>query len=247
MKKILITILWFGLGVSALAQTLEKGPWFDYYVNGINRLPARATSYSFDDQAKALVGDREDSRMVSLNGSWKFNFAEDLPKAPIDFYAEGYDVSSWGSIQVPSCWEMQGYGYPIYSNTNYPFPYRPPYICRDNPVGSYVRTFSVPQDWKNGKVILHFGGVYSGHQVWVNGKEVGYSEDSCLPSEFDITNLVKDGDNTLAVRVFKWTDGSYLEDADHWRMSGIHREVLLLYQPQVAIYDFGVRTKMDAD
>ena len=247
MKKILITILWFGLGVSALAQTLEKGPWFDYYINGINRLPARATSYSFDDQAKALAGDREDSRMLSLNGSWKFNFAEDLPKAPIDFYAEGYDVSSWGSIQVPSCWEMQGYGYPIYTNTQYPFPFRPPYICRDNPVGSYVRTFTVPQAWKNGKVILHFGGVYSGHQVWVNGKEVGYSEDSCLPSEFDITDLVKDGDNTLAVRVFKWTDGSYLEDADHWRMSGIHREVLLLYQPNVAIYDFGVRTKMDSD
>ena len=247
MKKVLSLILSFAFGVAALAQTLDKGPWFDHYVNGINRLPARATSYSFDDQAKALAGDREDSRMVSLNGLWKFNFAEDLPYAPMDFYLEGYDLSSWDNISVPSCWEMQGYGYPIYTNTMYPFPYRPPYICRDNPVGSYVRTFTVPQDWKDGKVILHFGGVYSGHQVWVNGKEVGYSEDSCLPSEFDITDFVKDGDNTLAVRVFKWTDGSYLEDADHWRMSGIHREVLLLYQPQVAIYDFGVRTKMDSD
>ena len=247
MKKILSVVLSFGLGVSALAQTLDKGPWFDHYVNGINRMPARATSYSFDDQAKALAGDREGSRMILLNGTWKFKFAEDLPQAPRDFYAEGYDVSSWDNIPVPSCWEMQGYGYPIYTNTQYPFPYRPPYICRDNPVGSYVRTFTVPQDWKDGKVILHFGGVYSGHQVWVNGNEVGYSEDSCLPSEFDITNLLKDGDNTLAVRVFKWTDGSYLEDADHWRMAGIHREVLLLYQPAVAIYDFGVRTKMDSD
>ena len=233
--------------ILAGAQTLSEGPWYNHYVNGINRLPARATSYSFDDEAKALDGNREASRMVSLNGTWKFKFVEDVPQAPLDFFNEGYDVTAWDDIKVPSCWEMQGYGYPIYTNTQYPFPYRPPYIRRDNPVGSYVRTFTVPQEWKGGRVILHFGGVYSGHQVWVNGKEVGYSEDSCLPSEFDITDLVKEGDNTLAVRVFKWTDGSYLEDADHWRMSGIHREVLLLYQPQVAICDFGVRTKLDSD
>ena len=233
--------------ILAGAQTLSEGPWYNHYVNGINRLPARATSYSFDDEAKALDGNREASRMVSLNGTWKFKFVEDVPQAPLDFFNEGYDVTAWDDIKVPSCWEMQGYGYPIYTNTQYPFPYRPPYIRRDNPVGSYVRTFTVPQEWKGGRVILHFGGVYSGHQVWVNGKEVGYSEDSCLPSEFDITDLVKEGENTLAVRVFKWTDGSYLEDADHWRMSGIHREVLLLYQPQVAICDFGVRTKLDSD
>lgn len=233
--------------ILAGAQTLSEGPWYNHYVNGINRLPARATSYSFDDEAKALDGNREASRMVSLNGTWKFKLVEDVPQAPLDFFNEGYDVSAWDDIKVPSCWEMQGFGYPIYTNTTYPFPYRPPYICRDNPVGSYVRTFTVPQEWKGGRVILHFGGVYSGHQVWVNGKEVGYSEDSCLPSEFDITDLVKEGDNKLAVRVFKWTDGSYLEDADHWRMSGIHREVLLLYQPQVAICDFGVRTKLDSD
>ena len=247
MNRILPLFLCLGLGATALAQNLNEGPWFNHHVNEINRLPARATSYSYDDQAKALAGDRDNSRMVSLNGTWKFKFAEDLPQAPMDFHMEGYDVSSWDNIPVPSCWEMQGYGYPIYTNTQYPFPYKPPYICRDNPVGSYVRTFTVPQDWKDGKVILHFGGVYSGHQVWVNGKEVGYSEDSCLPSEFDVTDLVKEGENVLAVRVFKWTDGSYLEDADHWRMSGIHREVLLLYQPDVAIYDFGVRTKLDPD
>ena len=233
--------------ILAGAQTLSEGPWYNHYVNGINRLPARATSYSFDDEAKALDGNREASRMVSLNGTWKFKLVEDVPQAPLDFFNEGYDVTAWDDIKVPSCWEMQGFGYPIYTNTTYPFPYRPPYICRDNPVGSYVRTFTVPQEWKDGRVILHFGGVYSGHQVWVNGKEAGYSEDSCLPSEFDITDLVKEGENTLAVRVFKWTDGSYLEDADHWRMSGIHREVLLLYQPQVAICDFGVRTKLDSD
>lgn len=247
MKRILFFLCSLVCCILAGAQTLSEGPWYNHYVNGINRLPARATSYSFDDEAKALDGNREASRMVSLNGTWKFKFVEDVPQAPLDFFNEGYDVTAWDDIKVPSCWEMQGFGYPIYTNTKYPFPYRPPYICRDNPVGSYVRTFTVPQEWKGGRVILHFGGVYSGHQVWVNGKEVGYSEDSCLPSEFDITDLVKEGENTLAVRVFKWTDGSYLEDADHWRMSGIHREVLLLYQPQVAICDFGVRTKLDSD
>ena len=247
MKRTLFFLCSLVCCILAGAQTLSEGPWYNHYVNGINRLPARATSYSFDDEAKALDGNREASRMVSLNGTWKFKLVEDVPQAPLDFFNEGYDVTAWDDIKVPSCWEMQGYGYPIYTNTQYPFPYRPPYIRRDNPVGSYVRTFTVPQEWKGGRVILHFGGVYSGHQVWVNGKEVGYSEDSCLPSEFDITDLVKEGDNTLAVRVFKWTDGSYLEDADHWRMSGIHREVLLLYQPQVAICDFGVRTKLDSD
>ncbi|MBR6731510.1 MAG: DUF4981 domain-containing protein [Bacteroidales bacterium] len=247
MKRTLFFLCSLVCCILAGAQTLSEGPWYNHYVNGINRLPARATSYSFDDEAKALDGNREASRMVSLNGTWKFKLVEDVPQAPLDFFNEGYDVTAWDDIKVPSCWEMQGFGYPIYTNTTYPFPYRPPYICRDNPVGSYVRTFTVPQEWKGGRVILHFGGVYSGHQVWVNGKEVGYSEDSCLPSEFDITDLVKEGDNTLAVRVFKWTDGSYLEDADHWRMSGIHREVLLLYQPQVAICDFGVRTKLDSD
>ena len=233
--------------VSLNAENLTKGPWFDQYVSGVNREPARATSYSYNTVEDALEYNRDASRMVSLNGVWKFAFAEDLCKAPVDFHKDGYDVSSWGEIKVPSCWEMQGHGYPIYRNTIYPFPYNPPFIDRDNPVGSYVRTFTVPSDWKGGRVILHFGGVYSGHQVWLNGEEVGYSEDSCLPSEFDITDLLREGENTLAVRVFKWTDGSYLEDADHWRMAGIHREVLLLWRPDVAIYDFGIRTKFDAE
>ncbi len=222
-------------------------PWNDHHVNGINRLPARATSYSYPDEQSALAYDREASRIHLLNGMWKFHFAEDESLAPKDFHSAGYDCSAWDEIPVPSCWEMQGYGYPIYTNIQYPFPFNPPFIDRDNPVGSYVHTFKVPSEWKGGRVILHFGGVYSGHQVWVNGTEVGYSEDSCLPSEFDITGYVREGDNTLAVRVFKWTDGSYLEDADHWRMSGIHREVMLLHRPDVAIQDFGVRTILDSD
>ena len=225
----------------------DAQPWQNQYVNGINRLPSRATSYSYATEADALTYDRDRARMESLNGVWKFCFAEDVTGAPEGFHNPGYDVSRWSDIEVPSCWEMQGFGYPLYTKKIYPFDYAPPFIKRDNPVGSYVRTFTVPEDWKNGRVILHFGGVYSGHQVWVNGVEVGYSEDSCLPSEFDITDCLAEGENTLAVKVWKWTDGSYLEDADHWRMAGIHREVLLLYRPTVAISDFAVRTVLDRD
>ena len=232
---------------SLFAENLNEGPWYNRYVNGVNRIVAHATSYSYQTAEDALACNREASRIESLNGTWKFMFAPDTKEAPLNFWQENYDVTAWDNIVVPSCWEMQGYGYPIYRNTNYPFPYNPPYISRDNPVGSYVRTFTVPSDWKGGRVILHFGGVYSGHQVWVNGKEVGYSEDSCLPSEFDITDILKPGENTLAVRVFKWTDGSYLEDADHWRMAGIHREVMLMWRPDVTIFDFGVRTRLDAE
>lgn len=229
------------------ARSLEEGPWYNQYVNSISRLPARATSYSYDSEADALTCDRSLARIHSLNGLWKFSFAENTSAAPMDFWEDGYDASSWDEIPVPSCWEMHGYGYPIYTNVKYPFPFTPPYISRDNPVGSYIREFLVPDSWKGGRVILHFGGVYSGHQLWVNGKAVGYSEDSCLPSEFDITDFLRDGQNVLAVRVFKWTDGSYLEDADHWRMSGIHRDVMLMWQPAVALNDFGVRTVLDAD
>lgn len=248
MKMIKSVIVTAAIAVAIFfSPSANAHPRENLYVNGVNRLPARATSYSFENEADALGFDRTRSRMTSLNGMWKFHFAEDVDKAPETFYENGYDVSGWDEIKVPSCWEMQGYGYPIYTNTQYPFPYNPPFITRDNPVGSYVRKFTVPTDWKGGRVILHFGGVYSGHQVWLNGKEVGYSEDSCLPSEFDVTDLLNEGENTLAVKVWKWTDGSYLEDADHWRMAGIHREVLLLWRPEVAIYDFGVRTRFDAE
>ena len=231
---------------AAVCQTQTPAPWCDHAVSGINRLAARATSYSYGNVEDALAGDRSKARIESLNGTWSFKFAEDAALAPADFHRPDYNTSGWDKIQVPSCWEMQGYGYPIYTNIEYPFEFKPPFITRDNPVGSYVRKFNIPEDWKKGRIILHFGGVYSGYTVWVNGREAGYAEDSCLPGEFDITDCIGDGENTLAVRVFKWTDGSYLEDADHWRMSGIYRDVFLMWRPDIAIDDFGVRTIFDA-
>lgn len=219
----------------------------DQHVNALRRLPARATSYSYKTPQDALAGDRARSRMMPLDGVWKFRFAEDAAQSPEGFWQPGADLGNWDEIEVPSCWEMQGYGYPIYTNIPYPFEFRPPSITRDNPTGCYVRKFTVPRSWEGDRVVLHFGGVYSGYYVWVNGTRAGYAEDSCLPSEFDVTGLLRPGENTLAVKVFKWTDGSYLEDADHWRMAGIHREVYLAAKPDVAIGDFGVRTLLDGD
>ena len=224
MRKSIILLLSLFLTNSAMTAQRPE-PWQDIATCEINRLPMH-TSW-------------KESHTMSLDGTWKFKFYEDAALTP---QVPGRSTEGWDEITVPSCWEMQGHGYPIYTNIPYPFPFNPPHIDRDNPTAFYSRTFNIPQDWKNGKVILHFGGVYSGYCVWVNGKPAGYAEDSCLSSEFDITGLVTDGENTLSVKVFKWTDGSYLEDADHWRMAGIHRSVYLHFRPKISIGDFGVRT-----
>lgn len=222
-----------------------QNDWENEQVIGRNKMPARATSYSFPSEELALKGDRTQARFLSLNGEWQFHFEADSKNRPLDFYSGENKVAGWDKIEVPSCWEMKGYGTPIYTNSTYPFPNRPPFITRTNPVGSYFKTFEIPTDWDGKQIILHFGGVSSAFYVWVNGQMVGYSEDSCLPAEFDITERVQNGKNTVAVQVFRWSDGSYLEDQDHWRMSGIQREVMLLAQPRVALNDFFVRTKFD--
>ncbi|MDD2305203.1 MAG: glycoside hydrolase family 2 TIM barrel-domain containing protein [Prolixibacteraceae bacterium] len=237
----IISLLFAFLSLTAFAQN----DWEDQSVIGRNKMPARATSYSFSSEDLALKGDRSQARLLSLNGEWMFHFEADSKNRPMDFYSSEAKVSGWDKIEVPSCWEMKGYGTPIYTNSTYPFPNRPPFITRTNPVGSYFRTFEIPADWDGKQIILHFGGVKSAFYVWVNGQMVGYSEDSCLPAEFDVTEKVQKGKNTVAVQVFRWSDGSYLEDQDHWRMSGIHREVMLLAQPRVALNDFFVRTKFD--
>ncbi|MFI3286460.1 MAG: glycoside hydrolase family 2 TIM barrel-domain containing protein [Rikenellaceae bacterium] len=221
--------------------------WQNQAVNQLNRLNSRATTYPYTSFEEALEGDRNQAEILSLNGVWRFHFVEDVKDVPTEFYSTAFDSSSWDSIEVPSCWEMKGYGYPNYTNSTYPFPDNPPFISRDNPTGCYLREFSIPASWSHKRVIIRFGGVYSGFYVWVNGKQVGYAEDSCLPSEFDITDYLVEGENRLSVQAMKWSDGSYLEDADHWRMAGIHREVLLMATPKVSLYDFGVRTKVDLE
>ena len=165
-----------------------------------------------------------------------------------DFQEADFDSSDWKEIDVPSNWETRGYGRPIYTNSTYPWKVNTPLIPDiDNPVGHYLKTFEIPEDWKNRQIVLHFGGVYSAYYVWVNGMPTGYAEDSCLPSEFDISSLLVPGENQIAVRVYRWADGSYLEDQDHWRMSGIYREVFLEARPAFGFEDIAVRTKRVAD
>ena len=239
----------------------ENYDWENEIIIEKNKLPARTTSYSFKNIDDALIADRTKARMLSLNGDWKFKYVEKSEDRPTDFMDKNFS-GDWDNITVPSNWELQGFGQPIYTNITYPFtpnildpnlkydwkgpqPPMPPFIYRDNPVGSYYRDFEVPKDWTGQSIILHFGGVSSAFYVYVNGKEVGYSQGSRLPAEFDITNYLEEGKNRLAVQVFRWSDGSYLEDQDMWRLSGIHREVLLMAQPKVALNDFFVRTKFD--
>lgn len=224
----------------------DAEPWENPLVDGINRDPARATAYSYSSIKDALAGNREQSgRTMSLNGYWDFSYAVKPADAPKDFYKGR--VSGWKKIIVPSSIEMQGYDKPIYKSAVYPFrPVNPPRVPQDyNGVGSYQRTFTLPQNWKNLNITLHFGGVSSGFKVWLNGKFLGYGEDSFLPSEFNITPYLQAGENVVSVQVIRWSDGYFLEDQDQWRMSGIHREVLLLAEPKLRIADFQWQAKLD--
>lgn len=239
-----------------------QNDWENETVFEKNKMPARTASYSFENEMDALNGNRDLARIKSLDGIWKFKYVGKVENRPKDFMSPKFKGSGWGEISVPSNWELEGYGKPIYSNIIYPFtpkilsgklkynwqgpqPPKPPKIYRDNPVGTYFRDFEVPLYWNNQSIILHFGGVSSAFYVWVNGKKVGYSQGSRLAAEFDITDYLKSGKNRLAVQVFRWSDGSYLEDQDMWRLSGIHREVMLMAQPKVSLNDFFVRTKFD--
>ncbi|KVV15731.1 glycoside hydrolase family 2 TIM barrel-domain containing protein [Flavobacterium sp. TAB 87] len=225
----------------------QNNDWENQELISVNKMQARATSYSYTTESASAKGDRKNAELLSLDGDWKFSFEADSKNRSLDFYKQDFDASQWKNIEVPSCWEMKGYGTPIYTNVVYPFTPNPPFIDRENPVGSYLKSFQLPENWNEKSLVLHFAGVSSAFYVWVNGKKVGYSQGSRLPAEFDITDFVTKGENTIAVQVFRWSDGSYLEDQDHWRMSGIHREVLLLAQPKVNISDFFVRTNLDAN
>ncbi|TYA78548.1 glycoside hydrolase family 2 TIM barrel-domain containing protein [Seonamhaeicola marinus] len=225
----------------------QQNDWENPNVNQINRLPAKATFYNFDTKEQAISGDRELSSLYkSLNGDWNFKWVAKPADALDDFQNSDFDASNWDKIDVPSNWEMRGYGTPIYTNSTYPFFNDFPFINHhDNPVGHYIRTFTIDENWADKDVILHFGGVSSAYYVWVNGKFVGYSEDTRLPAEFDITKHLIQGENKVAVKVYRWCDGSYMEAQDHWRMSGIEREVYLQANPKVRLSDFTVRTNLD--
>ncbi len=264
MKRFTLFALLLVFGVTIGTSQIIGPELEDPQITGINNLPPHAWAIPFPD-VKSIIGktNTESPWCLSLNGNWKFFWAKNPYERPVDFYKVNYNVSSWKEIPVPADWQMQGYDYPIYTNIQYPFHANPPqeldttdkpsfafppYIPKKfNPVGSYRRTFVIPAEWEGKRIILHFGGVNSAAYYWLNGVKLGYSEDSKTPVEFDITNKISKGENTLAVEVYRWCDGSYLEDQDFFRLSGIERDVLLYATTQVHIADYFVQTDLIND
>jgi beta-galactosidase len=239
-------------------QNTRPLEWEDPLVFGRNKLPARNPAWPCPDAKSGWSSSYEHSPWVrSLAGDWSFHWSPDPDSRPKEFFATGFDSSKWKQIPVPSCWELRGYGVPMYINFRYPFRINPPRVMDEpptnftsykqrNPIGSYRRYFEVPAGWREKRVLLHFAGVSSAMYVWVNGKQVGYSEDSRLPAEFDITSFLQPGRNLLAVEVYRFSDASYIEDQDMWRLSGIFRDVFLYTTPNVTVWDSYVHAEMDS-
>ena len=250
MKKLFICLLSAALAFSSCKRyskyegvvftDREPRDWENPGVVSENNEKPHATMISYEDEESALKDIWTDSpNYLSLDGIWKFNLVKTPDKRPCWFFKDDYDTRDWDDIEVPSNWEMKGYDVPIYVNINYPFKKNPPFIPHDyNPVGSYKRSFKLPSSWKGKEVFLVFGAVSSAYYVWVNEQLAGYYQDSKTPGEFDVTKYLKKGKNTVAVEVYRWCDGSYLEDQDFWRLSGIQRSVYLHARPKTYINDF---------
>ncbi len=245
-------------------KSKDRHDWENQHIFGLNKEDGRATFVPYADMAEMLADEAyaypwkypSSTRYMLLNGNWKFHWAKQPSGRPVDFYKMSYDVSQWDEIPVPSNWEMQGYGIPIYTNQKYPFKNNPPFIepqkwCTSekepNAVGSYRRDFTLPGDWNDKEIFLHFNGIYSAAYVWINGKRIGYTQGSNNDAEFRITPYVRSGKNTLAVEVYRWCDGSYLEDQDMFRLSGIHRDVYLVATPKVRLRDIGLTSSISND
>ena len=250
-KHFVVLFLFVFVFQSVFSQEMKE--WENPAVFNINRVEPHAFFIPFENEGLAWDNNKNESAFFkSLNGIWKFNIASNPAGRPVDFYQEDYDVSQWANIKVPGNWERQGFDTAIYVNTGYPFwmierkrP-NPPQIPHNyNPVGSYRRTFTLPENWDGRKISVHFGAVKSAFYLWVNGKKVGYSEGSKTPAEFDLTNFVQAGENTIALEVYRWSTGSYLECQDFWRISGIERDVYLLAIPKVHVRDFFVLAGLD--
>lgn len=225
--------------------------WKDPLVNEINRMPMRSSFFAYEslDNAKANVKDKS-SNFLSLNGIWKFKFVENEQDSPSDFFKTTYSDKDWDNFSVPGIWQVKGYGTPIYTNERYEWDYliKPePGVLPDtlNYVGLYRREIDLPKDWKNKKVYIHFGAVSSNIYLWVNGKFVGYGEDSKLESEFDVTPYLKPGKNLIAFKVYRWCDGRYVEDQDFWRLSGVSRDVYMYARNQEHVQDIAIEAGLE--
>ena len=244
-------LLVLGCVLPAGAQTFKE--WQDPEVNEINRAPMHSSYFVYPDKETALSGSPfSQSNYLSLNGPWKFHWVKDADERPTDFYRMDYEDASWGTMPVPGVWELNGYGDPIYINAGYGwrehFENQPPRVpVEENHVGSYRRTVRVPDDWQGKQVFIHLGSVTSNVYLWVNGRFVGYSEDSKLEAEFDVTPYLRKGDNLIAFQTFRWCDGSYLEDQDFFRYSGVGRDCYLYAREKKRIEDIRVTPELDTD
>lgn len=225
----------------------EAAEWEQPEVVAINREPMKSTFFNYESVELAKAGDMAKSgRYRSLDGTWRFMWTKGVDNRPADFYKPGYDVSAWNSIKVPGMMAAQGYGLPEYYNIQYPFPMNEPFIPHDaNEVGSYRRDFEIPAGWAGQQVFLHIGAAGAAYYVWVNGEKVGYAEDSKLPSEFDLTRFVKPGKNVIAIELYRYADGSYLEDQDFWRVAGIERSVYVYAEGTTRLRDYAVTAGLD--
>ncbi|MDZ7347002.1 MAG: glycoside hydrolase family 2, partial [candidate division KSB1 bacterium] len=232
---------------TATAASVPLRDWENPAVFARNQLDPRTPSAPFDDVRQALeLPYKQSPYLQLLNGVWKFYWAPIPEESPADFYKPEFDASAWGEIRVPGNWQMQGYGHPKFRNVHQPFKADPPNPPSDyNEVGLYRRTFQIPSLWKGRRILLHFEGVKSAATIYVNGRWVGYDDGGMEPSEYDISDYLVDGDNLLAVQVLRYSDGTYLECQDMWRLSGIFRDVYLLAVPQVYLHDFFIRCDLD--
>ena len=243
MKKILLCWLAAATALTAGAQNDE---WQDAGVNAVNRMPMHGSWFAYESPEAAQAGDKTLSeRFVTLNGNWKFNWVCDADQRPTDFFRVGFNDEGWGDMPVPGLWELNGYGDPVYLNVGYAwrgwFKNDPPHVpVEQNHVGSYRRTIDIPAAWNGRQIVAHFGSVTSNIYLWVNGRYVGYSEDSKLEAEFDLTPYVKPGRNLIAFQVFRWCDGTYLEDQDFFRLSGVGRDCYLYARDKRQITDIQV-------
>jgi beta-galactosidase len=246
MKKFFIL---FGIFFISVAGADEPTPeLFNPEIFQVNRAPARNTSQTFSSVAQAIGGIREESDYYKLlNGKWKFYWVANAAERPRGFYRLDYDVHGWTEFEVPGVWELNGYGIPVFYDTKFAFGEpNPPFIPDErNPVGSYRTTFTVPEKWNGRQVFIHLGGVKSAFYLWLNGEKVGYAEDSFTPDEFNLTDYLKKGENTLAVQVFKYCDGVYMESQSLWRYGGIIRDVYLFATPDIHLRDYFVRCDLD--
>ncbi len=234
---------------SNLGLAQLQNDWENPKVFQRNQVLPHTNLMPFNTLREALdLNKKASPNFLSLNGIWNFNFSENLDKAPKDFFKDGFDFKDWDKINVPSNWEMEGFGYAMFRNIGQPYNSAPPFVPREfNPIGSYSRSFTLPGNWREKQHFLHFEGVQSASYVWINGQEVGYNQGAMEPAEYDITPYLKEGENSIAVKVLHYSDGSYLEDQDTWRLAGIYRDVYIMSTPKTHIRDFYITTDLDED